>query len=63
MFGVDLKLGINLRKIIVIDFMIVNLFRIGPVVFLFKKKVFHINFCVFGVIVHWKLIKIIFKIF
>ena len=63
MFGVDLKLGINLRKIIVIDFMIVNLFRIGPVVFLSKKKVFHINFYVSGVIVPWKLIKIIFRIF
>jgi hypothetical protein len=35
-FGEDLKLGINLRRIIVIDFIIMKLFRVCPVVFPFK---------------------------
>jgi hypothetical protein len=35
-FGEDLKLGINLRRTIVIDFIIVDLFEVCPVVFPFK---------------------------
>ena len=35
-FGEDLKLGINLRKTIIIDFIIVDLFGVYPVVFPFK---------------------------
>ena len=37
-FGVDLKLDINLRRIILLDFIIVNLFGVGPL-----ARVFHIN--------------------
>ena len=35
-FGEDLKLGINLKRTIVIDFIIMKLFRVCPVVFPFK---------------------------
>jgi hypothetical protein len=35
-FGEDLKLGINLRKTIVIDFIIADLFGVCPVVFPFN---------------------------
>ena len=38
-FGVNLKIGINLRNI-VIDFIIVHLFRVGPAAFPFKEKGF-----------------------
>ena len=35
-FDKDLKLSINMRRTIVIDFIIVKLFGICPVIFLFK---------------------------
>jgi hypothetical protein len=46
MVGVNLNLCINLRRTIVIDFIIVNLFRVGIVVLPFKKKGFLRNLCV-----------------
>ena len=46
MFGVNLNLGINLRRIIVINFIIVNLFGVGIVILSFKKKGFLRNLCV-----------------
>ena len=39
-FGENLKLGINLKRTIVIVFIIMELFKISPVVFPFKKKKF-----------------------
>ena len=39
-FGENLKLGINLKRTIVIVFIIIELFEISPVVFPFKRKNF-----------------------
>ena len=39
-FDENLKLGINLKRTIVIVFIIMELFEISPVVFPFKKKEF-----------------------
>ena len=63
LYLVNLKLGINLR-IIVINLIIVNLFKVCPVVFLFNEKwFFQLNICVIMCDYYFELIILVIILF